>query len=51
MVYLPTLLYGSESWVMLTKHEIKSTDAEMRYLRKYTVKTKKDRIINKLEEY
>jgi len=36
---------------MLTKHESRITYAEMRYLKKYTVKTKRDRNRNKLEEY
>jgi hypothetical protein len=30
-VYLLSLLYGSESWKILTKYEIKITGAEMRY--------------------
>ena len=51
MVYLPTLPCGSKSWVMLTKHESRITDAEMRYLKKYSVNTKRDSITNKLEEY
>jgi hypothetical protein len=36
---------------MLTKHESRITDAEMRYLKKYTAKTKRNRIRSKLEEY
>jgi uncharacterized protein YlzI (FlbEa/FlbD family) len=36
---------------MLTKHENRITDAEMRNLKKYVVKTKRDRIRNKLGEY
>jgi len=31
MVYLPSLLYGSESWKILTKYEIRITGAEMRH--------------------
>jgi hypothetical protein len=50
LVYLPTLSCGSKSCMILTKHESRITDAEMRYL-KYTVKTKRDRSRNKLEEY
>lgn len=49
MVYLPSLPYGLKSCVMLTKHKSRITDAEMRYLKKYTMKTKRDRIRNKLD--
>jgi hypothetical protein len=31
MVCLPSLAYGSESWTILTKYEIRITGAEMRY--------------------
>jgi len=34
---------------MLTKHESRFADAEMRYFKKYTAKTKRNR--SKLEEY
>ena len=34
MVYLPSLVYGSESWTILTKYEIRITGAEMRHWRK-----------------
>ena len=46
MVYLPTLLYGSESWTVLTKYESRITGSEMRYLRKRMRKTGRDRFIN-----
>jgi hypothetical protein len=46
MVYLPTPFYGSDSWVMLLKHEIRITGAEMRCLRKCKGKTRSDRIRN-----
>jgi len=45
-VYAPTLLYDSESWTMLTKHESRITGTEMRHLRKYMGKTRRDRIRN-----
>jgi hypothetical protein len=34
MVYLPRLLYDSESWTMLTKHESRITGAELEVLKK-----------------
>jgi len=46
MVYIPTLPCDSKSWMMLTKHESRITDAEMRYLKKYKVKTKRELVIN-----
>ena len=45
-VYLPTLLYGSESWTVLSKHESRITSTEMKYLRKCIGKTRRDRIRN-----
>ena len=45
-VYLPTLLYGSESWKILSKHESRITSTEMKYLRKCIGKTRRDRIRN-----
>jgi hypothetical protein len=34
MVYLPTLMYGSVSWTLLTRSESRFGGAEMRYFRK-----------------
>ncbi|XP_066909445.1 uncharacterized protein [Halyomorpha halys] len=45
-VYLPTLLYGSESWVLLDKHLSRVTAVEMRYLRRVAGRTRRDRIWN-----
>lgn len=45
-VYLPTLIYGSESWVMLDKQTSRITAAEMRFLRRAVGKTRRDRIRN-----
>nr|XP_014292674.1 uncharacterized protein LOC106691424 [Halyomorpha halys] len=45
-VYLPTLLYGSESWVPLDKHLSRVTSVEMRYLRRVAGRTRRDRIRN-----
>jgi hypothetical protein len=33
MVYLPTLLYGSENWTVLSRSEIMFAGEEMRYCR------------------
>jgi hypothetical protein len=41
MVDLPTLLYGFESWAMLTKQESRIKGVEMRYLRKCMRKTRR----------
>jgi hypothetical protein len=46
MAYLPTLLYGSESWTVFTEHESMITGAGMRYLRKCSGGTRRDRIRN-----
>ena len=45
-VYIPTLLYGSETWVMLDKHKSRITSSEMKYLRKIKGKTRRDRVRN-----
>ncbi|XP_014294694.1 uncharacterized protein [Halyomorpha halys] len=45
-IYLPTLLYGSESWVPLDKHLSRVTRMEMRYLRRVADLTRRDRIRN-----
>ena len=46
MVYLSTLFCGSEMSTMLTKHESKSTGAEMRSIKKCMGKTSRERIRN-----
>ena len=46
-VFIPTLTYGSESWVIDTKTESRITASEMRYLRKVKGVTKRERIRNK----
>nr|XP_014287206.1 uncharacterized protein LOC106687694 [Halyomorpha halys] len=45
-VYLPTLLYGSKTWVPLDKHLSRVTAMEMRYLRRVAGRTRRDRIRN-----
>jgi hypothetical protein len=45
-VYKPTLIYGSESWTMLDKHDSRITATEMRLLRAAAGKTKWDRVRN-----
>jgi hypothetical protein len=45
-VYKPTLIYGSESWTMLDKHDSRITAAEMRFLGAAAGKTKWDRVRN-----
>ena len=42
MVYLPTLLHGSESWTALTRYENRFAGTEMSYCRQ----TRRDRIRN-----
>ena len=41
-VYLPPLLYGSESWTVLRRYESRFAGTEMRYCRQ----TRRDRIRN-----
>ena len=45
-IYIPTLLYGSESWVVNKKVESRMNAAEMKALRKVYGVTKRDRIRN-----
>lgn len=45
-VYLPTLVYGAESWTLHKKLESRLVAAEMRYLRKAVGKTRRDHIRN-----
>ncbi|XP_014278470.1 uncharacterized protein [Halyomorpha halys] len=45
-IHLPTLLYGSESWVPLDKDLSRDTAMEMRYLWKVAGRTRRDRIRN-----
>ena len=45
-VYLPTLLYGSETWVMLRKHKSRVAFSELKYLNRLEGKARKDRIRN-----
>jgi hypothetical protein len=45
-VHKPTLIYGSESWIMLDKHNSRITGAEMRFLRAAAGKTTWDRVRN-----
>jgi hypothetical protein len=52
MVYFPTLPYGSENWMMVTKHENRITGAEVKYLGKCTGKQEETELdVAKLEEY
>jgi len=44
--YLCTLLSGSESWIMLRKHESRILGTVMRYVRKCVGKARRDRIRN-----
>jgi hypothetical protein len=44
MVYLPTLLCGSESWTVLTRYENRFAGREMRYCSQ----TGRDRIRNRI---
>jgi hypothetical protein len=45
-VFLPTLLYGTESVTILDKHKNRMQASEMKYLRKVTGKTRRDQIRN-----
>lgn len=45
-VFLPTLLYGSESLVTLDRNMSRMTAIEMKYLRRVAGKTRRDRIRN-----
>jgi hypothetical protein len=45
-LYLRTLLSGSESWIMIPKHESKITGTVIRYVRKCVGKARRDRIRN-----
>lgn len=45
-VAVPIMTYGSETWPISTKHESKLTASEMKFLRKITGKTKRDRCRN-----
>ena len=45
-VYKPTLIYGSESWTVLDKHDSRITATEMRFLGAAAGKTKWDRVRN-----
>ena len=45
-VFLPTLLYGSESWVCLQKHKGRLNAAGMDFLRRACGKTRMDRVRN-----
>lgn len=40
-VYLPTLTYVSESWIMLDKQANRITAAEMKFLRRAVGKTRR----------
>jgi hypothetical protein len=45
-VFIPTLLYGTESLTILDKHKNRMQPSEMKYLRKVTEKTRRDQIRN-----
>ena len=42
-IYLPTLMYGCETWPRTKKADSKITSIEMKYLRRVVNKTKRDR--------
>ena len=45
-VFVPTLLYATESVTILDKHKNRMQASEMKYLRKVTGKTRRDQIRN-----
>jgi hypothetical protein len=46
IVYVPTLLYRTESLTILDKHKNRMQASEMKYLRKVIGKTRRDQIRN-----
>jgi hypothetical protein len=45
-VFIPTLLYGIESFIILDKHKNRMQTSEVKYLRKVVGKTRRDQIRN-----
>lgn len=46
-IYVPTILYGAETWAILDKHRSAITASEMRYLRRILGKRRRDRVRNR----
>jgi hypothetical protein len=47
-IYMPTLTYSCESWILLDAHRSKIQASEMRFLRRVEKVTNRDRIRNQV---